>query len=160
MSQYTRIPVLVIGIMLLAPAQLLVTANQNDWFTSKYRDGIDDAGHEVPANTVPIPIDTEMGTGPCDYSMILYSDTNTWHLDDGEPATIHTAPAGEDWMTPYGNSYWVWGSDQTAAGLYTFVRPVQLPTNAYHIEARIQFGVNDFYKLYIQHGDGGISVSR
>ena len=162
------IAILLVGLLSLTSAQIIVSAHHTNlhqhplqpWITSKYRDGIDTPGHEVPANTVPIPIDSEMGNGPCDFSMTLFSDTNTWHIQDGVAATIHNAPAGQNWMTPFGSSNWVWGSSQTAAGEYTFVRPVLLPTGAYNIEARIQFGVNDFYKLFIQHGDGAGVVSQ
>ncbi len=131
------------------------SCNLKDWSNSTYKDAVDDPGNEIPPNTVPIPNDIENGNGP--YSMQLSNYPDTWNLQQGYKGILGPTQTSHGWVTPLGNSFWIWDSSQLYGGSYTFVRPVYLPADAYDIEARIRFAVDDYYTLYVQQGDAGIS---
>lgn len=140
---------------------------------STFYDANPKPGHELnntTTSTIPTPSDFEFGSGPCGYSMNLVSDANTWWVEGNQPATIQTQQTINthgSWVStitanPSGmTGDWIWSPTNqppTTFEPHTLVRPVMLPVDAYNIEARFQFAVDDYYTLYVQNGVGASSL--
>jgi len=109
---------------------------------------------DIDLTLVEIIDDEVEGSGPCDYSMLIVSDSNTQLMDDTGGFGLSTEyTAHPAWVNVVG-AEWIWTTPKTATGAFTFVRPIMIPMDAYNIEMDLQLSADNGYAVSIVNSNG------
>jgi hypothetical protein len=109
---------------------------------------------DIDFTLVEIIDDEVEGSGPCNYSMLIVSDSNTQLMDDTGGFGLSTEyTAHPAWVNVVG-AEWIWTTPKTATGAFTFVRPIMIPMDAYNIEMDLQLSADNGYAVSIVNSNG------